>query len=808
MSLVGRTVGHVHIEALLGKGAMGEVYRGFDSALERPVALKSIRAEQRLTAEARGRFLREARILSKLDHPNICRVYDLIEGDECDFLALELIDGETLRTAGAALSFEAKLRVGEQIAAALEAAHARGIVHRDLKPDNVMLTAAGGVKVLDFGLARLDPNAPSGSGSRPTAQPGFPARDPSSIAAPTPDLHGPPPSGDSALSSHGSLIGTLHYMAPEQARGEAATPPSDLYALGVTLQELFTGKPAYANAPTMVAMLYSVAEARLERPVGLDPDLDRLLRQLTTKDPAQRPDPAGTAAALRAIRDKPQRRKRQRRNAIAALLLAGVVAAVAWMARGVGERRGIALSAGASHTVAVLPFTLAGPADERLAQLAPGLASMLSDSLGALPGLHALDASRIAETVASWGGVDAGTAARLERELGVGVVVAVELHPDKDGVRLDTTLSGGGRSWHTPISAPSALAGLERTGDWLAQMLGHPGRLLAQAGYPEDPVASQLFALARQRFNTQGPPAARPYLQTIIDLEPHFARAQTLYGEVLWHAGETATAETVWRSTLAALPADAPAKVRADLLYELIWLEADRGRFSEAQAMLEPLHKLATASDEIVPISIDAGAYVASARGEREQAVTLYRQLIDATHSRHDLYYEQVALNNLIDELIAAGRAGEAKPLITELLALATVTGDQRLGAYVHLDSAKLALADGDLDRMERECSAATNNGVNERPLVVQLAELRLEAKIRTGGVVAALAQVDAVVGDFRQLEEHKQAAELRIRTARRLRDLGRAADARQQLNDVLAHDGAALLHDLAPDLAPSPPKI
>src|SRR5262245_13732250 len=165
MSLVGRTVGHVRIEALLGRGAMGEVYRGFDTALERPVALKAIRAEQRVTAEARGRFLREARLLSKLDHPNICRVYDLLEGTDCDFLALELIEGETLRSAASRLSPEETLRIGEQIAGALAAAHARGVVHRDLKPENVMLTAgtaAGGrvVKVLDFGLARLDPSAP------------------------------------------------------------------------------------------------------------------------------------------------------------------------------------------------------------------------------------------------------------------------------------------------------------------------------------------------------------------------------------------------------------------------------------------------------------------------------------------------------------------------------------------------------------------------------------------------------------------------------------------------------------------------
>src|SRR5690242_44304 len=119
MSLVGRTVGHVRIEALLGRGAMGEVYRGFDTALERPVALKSIRAEQRVTAEARGRFLREARSLSKLDHPTTCRVCDLLEGPDCDFLALELIEGETLRVAGGGRSFDEKLRIGEQIAAAL-----------------------------------------------------------------------------------------------------------------------------------------------------------------------------------------------------------------------------------------------------------------------------------------------------------------------------------------------------------------------------------------------------------------------------------------------------------------------------------------------------------------------------------------------------------------------------------------------------------------------------------------------------------------------------------------------------------------
>src|SRR5436190_12827692 len=560
MSLVGRTVGHVPTEALLGRGAMGEVYRGFDTALERPVALKSIRAEQRVTAEARGRFLREARILSKLDHPNICRVYDLLEGPDCDFLALELIEGQTLRVVGAGLTFEQKVGIGEQIAAALAAAHARGVVHRDLKPDNVLLTANGGVKVLDFGLARLDPNAPSGSVSSAaeSVADGSPATESgaaSPIAVsiggesePTPEprpfgslFRGEPPS-DAALSSHGSLIGTLHYMAPEQARGEPATAASDLYALGIVLQELFTGRPAYATAPTMVAMLYSVAEARVERPTDLDPELAKLIRELTARAPEKRPTAAGALAALQALRERPERRKRQRRRAAAAAVLVALVAGIAWTAHRFGERRGVALEAGASHTIAVLPFALSEQADPRLAELAPGLAGMLSDAIGGVPGFHALDAARVAETVRNWGGVTPDTAARLERELGVGIVVAVRLRPDPSGLLFETTLTSGARVWRTPIAAPGPLPGLERAADWIGGMLGHPGRLLDKGGYPEDALATQLFALARQRFNTLGPPAARSYLETAIDLQPHFARAQTLYGEVLWHAGDTAKA--------------------------------------------------------------------------------------------------------------------------------------------------------------------------------------------------------------------------------------------------------------------------
>ena len=139
----------------LGAGGMGEVYVGIDETLKRRVALKAVHPGQRLQAESKTRFLREAQILSQLDHPNICRVYDYIEDEQRDWLVLELIEGKNLRLAlHDGLDWSARLRVAEQIADVLVVTHAAGIVHRDLKPGNVMISQSGVVKVLDFGLAR------------------------------------------------------------------------------------------------------------------------------------------------------------------------------------------------------------------------------------------------------------------------------------------------------------------------------------------------------------------------------------------------------------------------------------------------------------------------------------------------------------------------------------------------------------------------------------------------------------------------------------------------------------------------------
>jgi serine/threonine protein kinase len=156
MPAVGQSVGHYRLAGFVGHGGMGDVYDGYDELLKRRVALKSIRRELRLVPEAKQRFLREAQTLSKLEHPHICRIYDLVEDPSGDYLVLEFIEGRGLRQVMASGASRGELlAVAEQIADVLVAAHGKGVVHRDLKPENVMVTEGGQAKVLDFGLSRL-----------------------------------------------------------------------------------------------------------------------------------------------------------------------------------------------------------------------------------------------------------------------------------------------------------------------------------------------------------------------------------------------------------------------------------------------------------------------------------------------------------------------------------------------------------------------------------------------------------------------------------------------------------------------------
>ena len=273
MSLdAGSRLGPYEIVAPLGAGGMGEVYRARDPRLGRDVAVKVLPQHLNGNDGARARFEREARLISGLSHPNIGALYDVGRENSTDYLVMELVEGETLahRIARGPLPTAEVLRIGAQIADALEAAHRAGVVHRDLKPSNVLLSRSG-AKLMDFGLARGGTALRVGSASGPALTHA------NTVAGP--------------LTTEGSLIGTFQYMAPEQLEGREADERCDLWALGCVLYEMATGRRAF-DGPSQASLISAIMKEE-PRPMlqvaAMTPaHLDFAVRACLTKDPDQR----------------------------------------------------------------------------------------------------------------------------------------------------------------------------------------------------------------------------------------------------------------------------------------------------------------------------------------------------------------------------------------------------------------------------------------------------------------------------------------------------------------------------------------
>ena len=272
-SLIGRQLGVFTIEAPIGAGGMGEVYRARDTRLDRTVAVKILPRELAADANRRQRFQREARAIAGLNHPNICTIHDVGHDEGLDYLVMELVEGETLAAclANGPLPLDQALTRAIEIADALDKAHRQGIIHRDLKPGNVMLasTRAGRthdahVKLLDFGLARLMPSAGGGS------------------AAPT---------DTTPMTEAGAVLGTLQYMAPEQIDGRPADARTDIFAFGALLYEMLTGRRAFAGDSSprlMAAILRDDAPSLASVQPPVPPALNWLVRTCLAKDPDDR----------------------------------------------------------------------------------------------------------------------------------------------------------------------------------------------------------------------------------------------------------------------------------------------------------------------------------------------------------------------------------------------------------------------------------------------------------------------------------------------------------------------------------------
>ena len=225
MSMIGKRLAHYEITNQLGKGGMGEVYQAKDHTLGRDVAIKVLPEEFARDADRVARFQREAKVLASLNHPNIAAIYGIEESGGTNFLVMELVDGQTLadRIKAGPVHVEEALKLALQIAEALEAAHEKGVIHRDLKPANIKVTPDGKVKVLDFGLAKAF------AGDREEI-----------------NLSNSPTLSDAA-TQQGIILGTAAYMSPEQASGKTIDKRADIWAFGVVLFEMLTGRSLFAG---------------------------------------------------------------------------------------------------------------------------------------------------------------------------------------------------------------------------------------------------------------------------------------------------------------------------------------------------------------------------------------------------------------------------------------------------------------------------------------------------------------------------------------------------------------------------------
>ncbi|MCU0290604.1 MAG: tetratricopeptide repeat-containing serine/threonine-protein kinase [Thermoanaerobaculaceae bacterium] len=364
----GASLGPYEIVAFIGAGGMGEVWRARDTRLEREVALKVLPAASLGDEAARARLVREARVASKLNHPNVCTIHEVGEADGQTYIAMELVEGESLaaRLGGRALPAEQVVRYGLQLADALAHAHERGVVHRDFKSGNVVITPEGRAKVLDFGLARQVSDAELAEAS--------------TMAQDT-------------LTGPGKLTGTLAYMAPEQLRGQPADARSDIWALGVTLHEMATGTRPFQGTTGFELSSAILSQPPPPLPPTVPPALQAVIERCLDKEPGRRYQRGSEVrAALEAVASgsgvlassaiRPRAaRRRWQVLAVSAVALLVVVAGLE-----IAGVRGRLLGSGAraeAASLAVLPLeNLTGDPEQEY--LADGIHDALITDLGKL----------------------------------------------------------------------------------------------------------------------------------------------------------------------------------------------------------------------------------------------------------------------------------------------------------------------------------------------------------------------------------------------------------------------------------------